>query len=261
MRRVWLVGVLFVALACEGRDCAAAERELGLRSFPVGVVSGRVRLAPDALVPEYPDGQLAVAPLTPRATPAGLPAECEEQNRRARRPVGLGAERGLSGIVVTASDFARHRPRDPALHRVRIERCRLEPVTVTMMARDRLLLENHDAYPFAPLYGPAYSAKPLLRGERLFVPTYPASIEPLACSSDAPCGRTDIVVLQHPVHAVTDADGRFRIEGFPAAEQVTITALHPLFEESSTAVWVEPHQRRDIDIVVTPKPRFAPRAP
>jgi hypothetical protein len=254
--RVFLLGLVFVLLACEGRDCAAFERKLKLRSFPVGVLSGRVRLAPDAQLPAYPEAQLSIVALTPRATPQGLPAECAEQNRRARTPVELGPDRGLSNVVVAASDFTRNRPRDPAVHRARIEHCRLEPQTIAMMSADRLVLENRDAYPFAPLYGPAYSAKPLARGTRLFVPTYPASIEPLACSSDAPCGRTDVVVFQHPVHAVTDAQGHFRIEGFPAAEQVTITALHPLFDESTTAIWVEPGQHRSIELVLNPKKRF-----
>lgn len=257
---LWLLGALVLVgaqLGCAGNGCSSV-RELSGRAFPIGRVSGHVRLADGAVLPEYPLAMLSHEPLRPRDAPEAIPAECAAANRASRAPVAISEGRGLSGIVVTASDFLRNRPRDPVVHRVRIEGCKLLPQTIAMTEHDRLVLENRDAFPFAPLYGPAYGAKPLWRGERLFVPIYPASIEPVSCSPDAPCGRSDVVVFHHPVHTVTGELGAFEIQGFPAAELVRLTALHPLFESSETTVWVEPNERVRVEIVVRPKERFRP---
>jgi hypothetical protein len=211
-------------------------------------------------MPEYLPLDLRHDPLFARALPERMPAECAQANNAARKPVTLGAHRGLGQVAVAASDFARNRPRDAATHRVRIEGCALSPPIVTMMRGDRLVVENHDDFPFAPLYGAAYSPKPLKRGQKLFVPTWAGSLEPLLCSSDAPCGRTDVYVFHHPVHAVTGQDGQFRIDGFPAGEMVRITALHPLFEPSETTVWVEPGAEVRIELLARPRERFLPVA-
>jgi len=254
-----LVAVATAALAlqlgggCEGEGCAAQAET---RDAPVGTVIGYVRLEPGAVVPMYPETAIAHEPLRPREAPGALPVECAGAALEARMPVTMNERRGLSGMLVTASEFRRYRPAKPKAHHVRIERCALRPQAIAMTQGDRLVLENFDAFPFAPLYGPAYEAKPLVRGARLFVPTTPATIEPLSCSSDAPCGRSDVFVLRHPVHVLTDVQGAFQIENFPAGEQVRLTALHPLFEETETTVWVEPGQQVRVELTVRPKARF-----
>ena len=249
---------LQLGVSCGGAGRAAEEEE---RSTPVGTVIGYVRLEAGAALPMYPDALLGREPLRPRAAPAPVPAECAEAGRAARMPVRMGEARGLSGMLVTASDFRRSPAHEPVAHRVRIERCALTPQTIAMSETDRLVLENLDAFPFAPLYGPAYEARPLRRKEKLFIPVYPGTIEPLSCSSDAPCGRSDVFVLRHPVHAVTDELGAFRIGNFPAGEQVRLTAIHPLFEESETALWVEPNETVRVELHVRPKPRFVAPQP
>lgn len=246
---------LHVVGGCEGRGCGALD-EARRRAAPVGTVLGYVRLEEGAGLPMYPEPLLVHEPLRPRARPQPLPEECARAALESRMPVLMADNRGLSGMVVTASDFHRERPHEPVAHRVRIEHCSLRPQTIAMSEGDRLVLENLDAFPFAPLYGPAYDATPLPRGERLFVPTFPGTIEPLSCSSDAPCGRSDVFVLRHHVHAVTDDLGAFRIDDFPAGEQVRLTAVHPLFEDAETSLWLEPGQQARIELRVRPKPRF-----
>lgn len=254
-----LVAVAIAALAlqlgggCEGKGCAT---EAAKRDAPVGTVIGYVRLEPGAALPMYPVAALAHEPLRPRDAPGALPDECAAAALESRMPVTMNERRGLAGMLVTASEFRRYRSKKPTAHHVRIERCALRPQAIAMTQGDRLVLENLDAFPFAPLYGPAYEANPLPRGQRLFVPTTPATIEPLSCSSDAPCGRSDIFVLRHPVHALTGAQGAFQIESFPAGEPVRLTALHPLFEEAETTVWVEPGQQVRVELTVRPKARF-----
>lgn len=243
-----------------GASCGA-QGEDGDRKTPTGTVIGYVRLEASSALPMYPEALLGREPLRPRTRPKAMPEECTAAARASRMPVRLAEDRGLSGMLVTASDFRRSPAYEPVARRVRIERCALLPQTIAMSEGDRLVLENRDPYPFAPLYGPAYEARPLERGEKLFIPVHPGTIEPLACSSDAPCGRSDVFVLRHPVHAVTDALGAFRIDDFPAGEQVRLTAVHPLFEDSETVLWVEPKETVRVELVARPKPRFVTDAP
>jgi hypothetical protein len=257
-----LVAVAIAALAlhggggCEGEGGDAAKRDA-----PVATVFGHVRLAPGEPLPLYPEVMLGREPLHPREAPGPLPPECADAGTASRAPVTMDAARGLAGMVVTASDFHRYRPAKPAARRVRIEGCALRPRTIAMTQGDRLVIENLDAFAFAPLFGPAYEAKPLPRGQRVFLRTYPGTIEPLSCSSDAPCGRADVYVLRHPVHAVSGANGAYRIENVPAGELVRLTALHPLFEDVDAQVWLDPGQKLRVDLVVRPKPRFVPAPP
>ncbi len=255
-----LVAVAIGALAlqggggCDGKAVDAAERDA-----PVATVFGSLRLAPDEPMPQYPEVMLGHEPLRAREAPGPLPPECAGAGMASRMPIAIDPARGLAGLVVTASDFRRYRPIKPVSHRVRIERCSLQPQTIAMTEGDFLVLENLDAFPFAPLFGPAYEAKPLPRGQRVFLPTSAGTIEPISCSSDAPCGRSDVFVLRHPVHTVSGASGAFRLDNVPAGEQVRLTALHPLFEDAETQLWLEPGQKLRVDLVLRPKPRFVPR--
>lgn len=253
------VAALSLQLGLAGGLAGCGATEQPERSTPVGTVIGYVRLEAGALLPMYPEALIGREPLRPRKLPEPMPDECARANQAARLPVLMSEARGLSGMLVTASEFRRSPKHEAVAHRVRIERCALTPQTIAMSAGDRLVLENLDAFPFAPLYGPAYEARPLERQRELFIPVVAGSIEPLSCSSDAPCGRSDVFVLRHAVHAVSDDLGAFRIENFPAGEQVRLTAIHPLFEESETALWVEPNETVRVELLVRPKPHFIPR--
>jgi hypothetical protein len=80
----------------------------------------------------------------------------------------------------------------------------------------------------------------------------------LTCGFTAPCGRTDVIVLQHPLGTVTDDQGRFRIEGLPSGEPLTISAWHPLLEETSEKIVLSPGETKQLDLVVRPVSREIP---
>jgi hypothetical protein len=248
-----LVATLIALGAASASGC---EREkVRPAQAPAATLTGYVRLAEGAQLPAYAPPDLARQPLHVRQARA-VPPGCASALEAARRPVKLVGERRLAGVVVAASDFTRFRERKPRVHRVAIRGCRLQPAVVAAMAGDTLALENEDSFPFEPLLGPAFSARPLAPGRRVLLPLAGGKVESIQCTRTAPCGRTDLVVFQHPVHALTDARGEFRIDGFPPSELVRVSAWHPLFEESQTFVWVEPGEAVSVELVLEPRARF-----
>ena len=252
-----LSAATLIAFACVAAP--GCERKAIPRAQPAAaILTGYVRLAEGAQLPAYASQDLARQPLHVRP-PSAVPPECARAIEAARRPITLSGEGRLAGVVVAASDFTRFREREPSVHRVAIRGCRLQPAVVAAMAGDTLALENEDSFPFEPLLGPAFSARPLAPGRRVLLPLAGGKVESIQCTRTAPCGRTDVVVFQHPVHTLTDARGEFRIEGFPPSELVRVSAWHPLFEESQTFVWVEPGAAVSVELVLEPRQRF--RAP
>ena len=104
-----------------------------------------------------------------------------------------------------------------------------------------------------PMLGPDFMARPLLPGKRVLLPLTGGEVESIQCSRRAPCGRTDLIGFRHPVHAVTDARGAFRMDDFPPSELVRVSAWHPLFEESETFVWLEPGETGSVELLLEPR--------
>jgi len=237
--------------ACQSKPWPESER----RPAPSAVLLGEVRLARGSSMPQYADLDLVRRPLHVHDQPRP-PDECAQAQLAARSTVLLTPEGRLAGVSVAASDFTRVPQHKPQTHRLFIEHCRLTPALIAATTGDLLSIENRDAYVFEPLLGPAFTAQPLPRGKPSLVPVGAAGVDSLQCSLGAPCGRTDLLVFFHPVHAVTDGAGRFRIENFPAQELVRVTAWHPLFEVSENFVWLEVGQVGTLTLEMVPKRRF-----
>jgi hypothetical protein len=264
-RSAW-AGSLATALArvamaaCLGAAVASCSRGKLKRMMEpaTGLLEGRVRLAEGLPLPSYLPIDLARRPLhAPEAR--AVPGECAQALEAARTPVTLGDGRSLANVVVAASDFAHAREQVQTVHKLEVRGCRLDPPMIAATAGDVLWLENQDSFAFQPLFGPTM-AEPLQQGQRRRLLLGPG-VDSVLCSSNAPCGRSDLVVFHHPVHAVTNSRGGFRMDHFPAGELVRVTAWHPLFEESETFVWLEPGQSSRVEIVLYPKRRFLPSLP
>jgi hypothetical protein len=248
-----LLCIVVAGAACRG------ERKRGHVQAPAATLIGRVRLAEGVPLPAYTALDMA-RKLLHGGERVAVPDECATANAAALQPVTLAADRALAGVVIAASDFTRAPRREPETHAIEIHGCRLQPPIVAAMFGDRITLENRDPFPFEPLIGPAYGARSLPIGRKIALPIGPG-VDSIRCSTRAPCGRSDLVVFYHPVFAVSDARGEFRIDNFPAAELVRISVWHPLFEESQTFVWVDPGTTSAVDFVLEPKLRFLPPAP
>jgi hypothetical protein len=237
-------------LACQNKPEAQK-----LRTGPVGTLVGEILLAPDARLPAYTPLDLVRRPLRVHSLP-DAPGECARANELARTPVTLTPDGRLRGVVIAASDFTRFRESKAKRHKLKIERCRLQPTIITAQGGDILELENHDAYDFEPLFGPAYESRALARGKKVEIPLIASGIDIVQCALGAPCGRADLLVFHHSLHAVSDDSGQFRIADFPAGELVRVTAWHPLFESAETFVWIDPGQQSSVKLQLTPKTRF-----
>jgi hypothetical protein len=260
--RMWLdlvravLGLVLAFSACAA--CGGSAESKSPRQGPVSTLVGHVRLVGGTALPEYTALDLVRTPLQ-RRDMGELPSECARANEDARTPVQLTASGFLSGVVVAASDFTRVREHKAKHHKLVIEHCRLKPALLAATGGDILELENHDEFDFAPIYGPAYTPVPLRRGKRIEQVLIPGGVDSMLCTLGAPCGRSDIIVFFHPVHAVTDAEGAFKISNFPASELVRVSAWHPLFEPAETLVWLEPGQTSHVELALTPKERFVPK--
>jgi hypothetical protein len=246
-------GLVLGCLICAG--CRNDRESEPLRKSPVGSLVGEVRLAPGTHMPKFSSLDLLRKPLHVNAL-APVPSECAAANEQARSAVTVSAHGMLGGVVVAASDFTRTRVQKPRTYTVVLEHCRLQPSMIAATGGDTLTIVNRDAYGFEPLVGPAYQARALPPGKPWKVPLIAAGIDSLQCSLGAPCGRTDLMVFFHPVHAVTDAIGRFHIDNFPASELVRVSAWHPLFESAESFVWLDPGQQGSLSLELKPRERF-----
>lgn len=249
-RALALLALLMVAVcaAC-GDDDASKARTTSLEGR--GVIIGTVALAPGEALPEYSGPNAALRTLLPGRA-RELPADCPEPGAPLH-PVGLTSDGLLGGVVVVASDFTGGVSRPARIHDVSIRGCRLQPSLVDATRGDRLRVRNYDPFPYAPSLGSPHEEQPLPRGEPVMIPLGASGVETILCPLSAPCGRTDVVTLNHPLHARTDAHGHYRIEGFPIGQRVRLSAWHPLFEESSTHVWLERGETRRVDLMLSPR--------
>jgi hypothetical protein len=213
---------------------------------------GSIRLAPGAVLPSYApqDMERKVLDQLERGT---LPETCTPPKTTDRTPVRMTPDGKLIGVMVTVSDFKKNPERAPRIYDVAIRDCRLTPSLVVAARGDSLRITNEVAFPFMPSYGKDPVLKTLMPGQVKDVPLQEPGVSPVLCGFTAPCGRTDVVVLHHPLYTVTGEDGTFRIENFPADENVTVSAWHPLFNAGEQKVTLGQGETKVLDLAILPR--------
>ncbi|MFI5308697.1 MAG: hypothetical protein ACHQ53_15175 [Polyangiales bacterium] len=260
MRALWLAVLLLLggAFGC-AKHKPSAERgnSRGASTESTqpakAVVEGVIRLAPGAELPSYAPEQMEKK-LFQKLAPEAPPATCTPPKKTDRQPVRLTADGALAGVMLAPSGFSHQPQRLPVVHEVVIDDCRLNPSLVVAMKGDSLRVSSKVSFPFMPSYESGPGVRSLIPGQTYDVPLNKPGVSPLLCGFTAPCGRTDVIVLLHPIYAITDAQGKFRFDDFPAGEQVSLSAWHPLFQESKIALRVEPGEHKQVELVLTPAP-------
>ena len=225
-----------------------------------GTIEGVVRLAAGAELPSYSSEGMEKKILE-HTKHAALPETCTPPKTTDRQPVQATPEGYLTNVVLAASEFSKQPQRPQMTHDVVIEDCRLTPAIVVAMKGDTLRVRNALNYPFMPTYGPNPVVRTLIMGQTYEVTLDNPGVAPLLCGFTAPCGRTDVVVMMHPLHTTTDAQGKFKLENFPAGETVKLSAWHPLVQESAIEVKLEPGEVKRVELTLTPVPGSATAEP
>ncbi len=253
------LGLALVVLAglvgCEGCGATGGEPTgtseapdgpRGASAAGVAVIEGTLRLPEGAEPAQYPEHPMIPGPGRPP-----LPEGCTPPQQIDRVPVRLGDGGGLSGALVAIADFAREIPHEPVTHRLDIVDCRLTPRLVAATRGDTLVLHNSTDYPYMPDLGTGM-LRGVLHDQERELELGQGGVRTLTCGFAASCGRAEVVTLYHPLHAVTDQAGHYRIEGVPAGEELRVNAWHPLYQETNETITLRAGETRTLDFVLTP---------
>lgn len=190
-------------------------------------VRGVVRLAADS--GDLPGYELA--DIGREEGRPGVPNGCSPARASDLRPMSLSAERGVGGVLVTATgDPARFSalPADEARSiPLAIRDCRLEPTLIVAAVGDTIELTNHSPEAFITNFTTDPINEAVAPGRVRQLEVIRPGVQRVTCSMVAGCGRTDVVVLAHRVATVTDAQGAFELD-VPAGAALTLHAWHPL---------------------------------
>lgn len=189
-------------------------------------VRGMVRLTEGSELPGYTEADIGRNPERPE-----VPEGCSPARASDTRPMRLSEQRGVGGILVTATGSPEHFRQLPATAPrtipLGIRDCRLEPTLLVAAVGDTIELTNHSPRAFITAFttDPINEAQAPERSRRLEVVR--PGVQRVECTVAAGCGRTEVVVLAHRVATVTDREGRFELD-VPAGAEVTLHAWHPL---------------------------------
>jgi hypothetical protein len=215
---------------------------------------GSVKLAPGFELPAYTADEMERQVLK-HVHGGTFPDICTPPKQSDRTPVVQGPDGKLVGVMVAASQFSTSTPRGPKVFDVVIKDCRLTPRLVVGQLGDMINLKNEVQFPFMPTYGANAYNETLTPGQSKAMRMDKPGVEDVMCGFTAPCGRTDVVVVRHPVFAVTDDTGMFKIENFPTDETVQVSAWHPLFQDSTISVKVGKGETKSVEFVLAPLPQ------
>lgn len=255
-----LIAAVLALAGCGGEEKKAPPKQEPApidrpvaQAEPFGVLTGSIKLASPE-VPAFSDADME-RQILDHTKRGEWPAECSPPKIVDRRPLQLTDDGKLTGVVVAVSNFKKQPPkRKPMVHEATIRDCRLTPRTIVAMQGDTLKVMSDVKFPFMPGYGPPSQLKTLMPGQSYDVVLKALGASPLSCGFTAPCGRTDVVVLSHTLATLSDDQGNFRIDSFPPGERVTVTAWHPLLQQSEIQVEIAPGETKNVELIVSPVP-------
>ena len=239
-------------------DTPSPPAEPALPPPPMGRVRGIVRLAEGADLPRYTRAHLGFDDER-----IELPEGCTRPSDADLTPVRLTDGRALVGVGIASTGsvelFRRVPSPEGREHTLRIRDCRLEPRFLAAVVGDTLVVTNEVEYGYLLGYTTLVAHHGVGRGQSHRIEITRPGVQAVGCEIAAGCGRTDVMVLGHPVAATTGAEGRFELE-IPANDDVVLHAWHPVFggAEGIGRVRVAPGETAEVEITLTPR---APRPP
>jgi hypothetical protein len=180
---------------------------------------------------------------------------------RSGSPETPGGPRTLADAVVVVTGYSGfYVPEKNDTVRVTIgSQCAYPSRTIAITYGQRLDITNQSSLLFAPLLDPTMTtalmvAPPHENGEAVKI--YPTKAGYFALTDRLQVFvREDLYVFRHPLHAVTDAAGHYRIDGLPAGA-VKVGVHHPTVEADAEApLDVVPGQVKTVDLTLTYRPK------
>lgn len=239
-------------------------------SFPVPKASVDLVLNPQGL-PEYSgptgsvEGTIRVQGPPPPVLPVNIgkcPAALDTYGKLFRdgTPEKPNGPRALADAVVVAvgyTGFAMPEKND-AVHVTIGPNCAYPSRTIALTYGQRLEVSNQTRLLFAPKIEQDENvavmvAPPLEAGAPVRLYPEKAGYFPLVDTME-PFVHEDLYVFRHPLHAVTDTAGHYRLDGLPVGK-LTIGAHHPAFDSDASApVEVVAGAVQNVDLTLTYKP-------
>jgi hypothetical protein len=224
---------------------------------PTGSVEGMVLVqGPDA--PDVPN-------LDVRACPAALDTYGKLFRAGSRRSDGA---RPLADAIVVVTGYSGYLPAKNEAERVTIgTSCVYPSRSIALTFGQRLEIANDSRVPFAPYLegNPQLTvmvAPPQQRGEPVKIFPARADFFPLRDQLQK-FVRGDVYVLRQPLHAVTDMQGHFRIDGVPTGRIAIGAVLAAVLGEAGKDVDVRSGAVEKVELMLTYAPGDAstPRLP
>jgi plastocyanin len=220
-----------------------------------GVIRGIVKLADGSSVPLGAD---------PRGNPGTVepPAPCAPISEADRRVVyAAEGTHGLTPIHVALTGMKSVPPSAPTTRVVRALGCRFQPDLAGAQVGDTLRFENASAAVLTTAFPGDTFIRTLPAGDAHEVKVGKSGVLQVGCPLGGYCGGTSIIAVAHPLWAVTDQAGTFRIAHVPLGEPVVVHAWHPLFGESNATLTLDATTpEREVTLTLTPLPQ-PPSAP
>ncbi len=222
--------------------------KLPVYSGPTGAVEGVVYVTGPSAPEAPPSGTYALCPAAAR-TRAKLFREAAPTSD-GRRPLGdaLVAVTGYHGFYLAE----RHEARE-----VIIDDCAAAPRTIDVTIGQRLEFINRTN----ALFAPSIEAEPTIAVMAAGKATGPIQLYPqkpgyfaLRDLLGGAFASADLYVLLHPLHAVSDSSGHFRIEGVPVGKLQAFARLPSIRRESAAPVEVRAGETAHIDLTIAYAP-------
>jgi hypothetical protein len=237
-------------LGLPSADMASVINPMNLPPYtgPTGSLDGTVLVrGPDA--PDVPD-------LDVRACPAALDTYGKLFRAGPRRADGA---RPLADAIVVVTGYSGYLREKNDVQRVTISaRCGYPQRSIALTFGQRLDIANDSTLPFAPyLEGTpqlaVMVAPPQQRGE--LVKIYPVRADFFVLRDQLQkFVRGDVYVLRQPLHAVTDLQGHFRIDGVPTGQVRIGARLGAILDQAVASVDVRANSTQRVDLVLTYAP-------
>lgn len=216
---------------------------------PLASITGTVTLAPKQRLPRYTASQFVGKP---DAKQLELPKGCTPIRDADLSPVRQAKNGGLTPVLITVTGFKKAPASAPRTHLMGIEDCRIQPTLLAAMRGDTVAFTNRSPHAFLPQFRGDAFLQAVIKDQTRLVKLSTMGAQRLGCAFGALCGGAHVVVLGHPVYAVTDAQGKFRIDNVPANQKLMVHAWHPLFRETKLEVQLVEKQERRLDLTISP---------